>query len=350
MAGTTMNSVNHAFKQWAKKLPPVKKLLVARDQLRGQNQNLFTQNQDLLQQNQTLLQQNQQLTHTVEWYAETQKNMLYPAGHFYSAIPDIADLRQREAAIFGPLPTQIAGIDLRYEAQVALLTALQPYYADQPFTDQQAPDRRYWFENDYFCHADGLSLHLLLRHLKPRRVIEVGSGFSSAVMLDTRDRFFEAPLDLTFIEPYPDRLESLLQESDRDRATIIAQPVQEVPLDTFAALQAGDFLFIDSTHVMKTGSDVNRILFDILPMLAPGVFIHFHDIFYPFEYLQDWVYKGFAWNEIYALRSFLQYNTQFQMVLFNHYMEQVHREWLAQQLPLWLKRNVGGSLWIQKVA
>jgi len=124
--------------------------------------------------------------------------------------------------------------------------------------------------------------------------------------------------------------------------------LQDVDASEFEALRANDILFIDSTHVSKINSDVNRIFFEILPRLSPGVHIHFHDISYPFEYPKEWVYEGRAWNEAYMLRTFLQYNTAFRIVLMNTFMERYHESFFQERMPLCLK-NIGGSIWIRKM-
>src|SRR5262249_51820098 len=162
-----------------------------------------------------------------------------------------------------------------------------------------------------------ITLYGMIRHLKPQRIVEVGSGFSSAVMLDTSDRFFGGTISCTFIEPHPERLSSLLREGDREKHRVLARPVQDVDLEPFPELAANDILFVDSSHVAKVHSDVNRIFFEILPALAEGVSVQFHDIFYPFEYPKEWVYGGRAWNESYLLRAFLQYNRSFQVQFYN---------------------------------
>jgi hypothetical protein len=119
--------------------------------------------------------------------------------------------------------------------------------------------------------------------------------------------------------------------------------------ELFDQLNENDILFIDSTHVSKTNSDVNKILFEILPRLKRGVLIHFHDIFYPFEYPKEWVlqWNGFGWNEDYILKAFLMYNNQFKIVMFNTFLEHFHKEWFKENMPLCLE-NEGGSIWLQK--
>ncbi len=112
---------------------------------------------------------------------------------------------------------------------------------------------------------------------------------------------------------------------------------------------AGDVVFIDSSHVVKIGSDVAYILFHILPELQPGVIVHFHDILWPFEYPEDWLCEGRAWNEAYVLRAFLQFNEAFDILYFNSYIWHHHAERLQQKMPLCMK-NPGGSIWLQKTA
>src|SRR5207253_2690994 len=155
------------------------------------------------------------------------------------------------------------------------------------------PGRRFHFSQDWYMEADSITLYSMLRLFRPRHIVEVGSGFSSALMLDVDERFFEKQTRLTFIEPYPDRLYSLLTASDRMHARILRQPVQNT-LNVFSEMEAGDFLFIDSSHVSKIDSDVNFIFFEILPRLPVGTFVHFHDIFWPFEYPADWIAQGAA--------------------------------------------------------
>ena len=151
--------------------------------------------------------------------------------------------------------------------------------------------------------------------MRPSRYIEVGSGFSSAVVLDVNEEFrSDDPIACTFIEPVPDRLDSILTETDREHCTILEQPLQATDPEMFSALEPGDVLFVDSSHVLKTGSDVCMLLFDVLPMLRSGVYIHFHDILYPFDYPLSWSKEqNRSWNETYALRAFLMHNDQYKI-------------------------------------
>lgn len=138
----------------------------------------------------------------------------------------------------------------------------------------------------------------MLRYPQPNKVIEVGSGYSSALVLDVNTKYFANKLDLTFAEPFPKLLEELVNDNDARKINAIESPIQDVPVDLFAKLDRNDILFIDSTHIVKTHSDVVFEINEILPVLKPGVIIHFHDIFYPFEYPSHWIYReNRSWNE-----------------------------------------------------
>ncbi|HET6954575.1 MAG TPA: class I SAM-dependent methyltransferase, partial [Acidimicrobiales bacterium] len=132
-----------------------------------------------------------------------------------------------------------------------------------------------------------------------------------------------------------------------ERVTIHRAPVQDVDLETFAALGPGDVLFVDSTHVVKAGSDVNHLLFEVFPRLAPGVWVHVHDIFFPFEYPQDWVREGRAWGEAYLLRAFLSGNPGWAIRWFQDYLWTWHREAILK-LP-WVTPNPGANLWLERL-
>ena len=272
----------------------------------------------------------------------------FPPGHYYSPIPAREEVRSREGAIWGEVPRHLPSVDLNEEGQLALFERLRGYYGDLPFGEEPAAGLRYHFARP-FHYADAIVLYALMRHLRPRRIVEIGSGFSSAVMLDTNDLFLGGAVSCTFIEPYPDRLLSLLREQDRLRHTLLVKKVQEVGPEPFAELGPNDILFVDSSHVSKVGSDVNWVFFQILPALRRGVWVHFHDIFYPFEYPKEWVYEGRAWNEDYLLRAFLQYNTAFRVEFFNSFLMHFHRDRFLRDMPLCV-RNPGGSIWLSKVA
>ena len=272
---------------------------------------------------------------------------LFPPGHFYSPIPDPAEVKKREQQIFDRSRPTIPGIDLNLEEQLALLEKFRAFYGELPFTPERVDGNRYYFENSFYMYSDAIFLYSVIRHFQPKRIIEVGSGFSSFCILDTNEKFFKNSIKCRFIEPYPERLLSQLKNEDKDRIEISATTLQDTNLSTFDQLGENDLLVIDSTHVSKTGSDVNAIFFDILPRLKKGVLVHFHDIFYPFEYPSDWVYEGRSWNEAYMLRTFLQFNNCFRIIFFNTFLAQFYEEKFQKDFPLCLK-NTGGSIWLRK--
>jgi predicted O-methyltransferase YrrM len=276
--------------------------------------------------------------------------MFVPPGHFYSPIANLDEVRERADKIFLNDREKIPGIDMREEAQWALVQQFShSYYLDIPFNAEPLPGRRYGFDNQNYSYSDGVFLHCMIRHAKPRRIVEVGSGFSSACTLDTNDLFFDGDICCEFIEPYPDQLLLLISQEDRDRIRLHHKPLQDVSLDLFASLEPNDILFIDSTHVSRVGSDVNYIIHEILPALKPGVFVHFHDVFWPMEYPRAWVEEGRSWNEIYMLRAFLQFNPTYEIVLMNTFLETRDPAWFDKNMPLCMK-NPGGSIWLRKIS
>lgn len=278
-----------------------------------------------------------------EW---ERKQGAFPAGHYYSPIPAeedvLAYVKSRK-----PPNSDLPGIKLNEKIQHELLNEYINFYKDLPFPEKQTPGLRYYYENEWFSYSDAIFLYCFLRKHTPKKIIEIGSGFSSAVMLDTIDGFFSQRPEITFIEPYPDRLISLFRDGDREQVRLIDKKIQEVPSDVLLALESCDFLFIDSTHVVKCGSDLQLLMFEILPRLQPGVFVHFHDVFYPFDYPSEWLTEGRYWNENYFLRAFLSYNSEWSITFFNTYVHFMFGDLIKEKMPLCAK-NPGGSLYIQR--
>lgn len=207
----------------------------------------------------------------------------------------------------------------------------------------------FYTRNSQFSWLDARALFALLREWRPRRIVEVGSGYSSLLMADVNRRFLGGDCEISCIEPYP---RPFLQAGVPGIARLLVQRVQDVPLREFSRLEAGDVLFIDSSHVAKTGSDVNHLYFEVLPRLAAGVRIHVHDIFLPHDYPQDWaVTDNRSWNEQYLLRALLMYSKAFRVVFgcsyaFHRFPEEVRA---ALALPSAAAFG-GGSFWMEKTA
>eukprot|EP01065_Artemidia_motanka_P040923 TRINITY_DN5224_c0_g1_i1.p2 TRINITY_DN5224_c0_g1~~TRINITY_DN5224_c0_g1_i1.p2 ORF type:complete len:373 (+),score=125.49 TRINITY_DN5224_c0_g1_i1:1270-2388(+) len=274
-----------------------------------------------------------------------------PPGHFYSPVPDLDEVRRRDAELFPAQPRRdIPAVDLNEAEQLTVLAEMAALYPTMPFGPMPAQGLRYFFENPNYSYHDGVALSGMLRRLRPRRVVEVGSGFSSLCTLDTVDRFLggSSAVRCTFIDVDHSLLSMFLSDAERSGLDIRAQPLQDVAMDVFTSLEANDVLFIDSTHCCKIGSDVNRLVHEVLPALASGVHVHFHDIFHPFQYPREWVHEGKGWNEAYLLRAFLQYNSAFKVVYFNTYLDMFHGEKLYSAMPI-CRKNPGGSLWLRRV-
>lgn len=215
-----------------------------------------------------------------------------------------------------------------------------------------SPDEGFYWNNPMFPPLDAIVLYGMLREYCPERLIEIGSGFSTEISLMAAS---QTRTVIHCIEPYPS--ERLL-EHDAQLQTIIQTPLQEVSLDIFKTLKANDFLFIDTTHTVKIGSDVNHLLFNVIPHLASGVIIHFHDIFLPFEYPRRWYDElSIFWNEQYLLLGYLMDNPTIELLLPNYVLSMQFKEQLGERFKgfdIWhLTENMGGasgaSFWLRKI-
>lgn len=286
-------------------------------------------------------------------YAERVKYLMSPTikfaplGHFYSPLPNVEDismLYQKIDKSQNPI-----GIDINGDKQIELLKQFQKYVSIIPFGDGfKKNNTRYFFNgNEWYSYGDAIILFCMINYFKPKQLVEVGSGYSSLVTLDTCE-LLNLKTKITFIEPFPDLLLSLLSDRDDPEKLLLRKEVQTVNLSLFEDLNSGDILFVDSSHVVKFASDVLFILTEVLPRLKPGVIIHFHDVFWPFEYPLEWLEQGFAWNEAYFLKALLTNNKNYEILYFNDYMGQVHHYLVKQYMPLALK-NFGCGIWLKKL-
>ena len=260
---------------------------------------------------------------------------LAPPGHYYSPLTTVED--GQRAAQWSTTNQTPVGINMDQTKTTALATQLAPMWKDL----QQ--DGRYHRDLMYE-QADAAVYHSMLRHFRPQLVIEIGSGYSTAVALDTIDTH-DLPTRVDCIDPNPERLKSLLRPTDT--VAITPSLVQDVPLETYQQLGRNDFLFIDSTHVVKAGSDVVWTTLRVLPSLAPGVIVHIHDMFWPLEYQQKWLLQRRDWNEIYLIHAFLSGNPEWEVLIFNDEVWHNQPELVAEHLPNTANSRPGG-LWLQK--
>ncbi|MFC5437830.1 class I SAM-dependent methyltransferase [Rhodanobacter umsongensis] len=272
----------------------------------------------------------------------------FPNGHFYSPIVDADEVAKDASRIWSPT-RNLRGIDLNHSEHERLLRDVFPSMVgafDYPTSgpDDDALDHFYDF-NGQFERQDPRVAFCMLQMIRPRRIVEVGSGYSTLLMMDVNRRFLGGSAAITCLEPFPRPF--LRRAHAAGSIALIEERAQAVDESIFATLREGDVLFIDSSHVAKTGSDVNRLILEILPVLAPGVYVHFHDIFLPLDYPQRWVVElGFSWNEQYMLQAFLAFNPHYSIV----YGSAIARECHAETLAGFLKGEPahGGSLWLRR--
>jgi len=260
-----------------------------------------------------------------------------PIGHYYSPLTARGD---GERATRWAAAQQVpVGVDVDLAEMAVLAGKLAPMWAELPQTQR-------YRQASMFALADAAVYHSMLRYFSPAHIVEVGSGYSTAVALDAIDAY-QLPTKLQCIEPYPERLLNLLRPADE--VSLTRSIVQDVPLSSYDILGSGDFLFIDSTHVAKSGSDVVWTTLQVLPQLAAGVIVHIHDMFWPLEYKDDWLLRRRDWNEIYLIHAFLSGNTHWRILFFNDQIWRTQPKLIQRHLPASVGQRPGG-LWLQKIS
>jgi hypothetical protein len=253
--------------------------------------------------------------------------------HYYWPVPDFRELESRNWPTEGETP----GLDLAFDRQLVFLQTVVPQYRAE-WQSNSAPffSVSYNYNNGFFETVDAEIAYCMVRHYKPRRIVEVGGGYSSRVMAAALDQNFKlngVRGELVTIDPYPDRFP---QKALSDRVHLITQNIQNVDLDVFLSLQSGDFLFLDSSHVVAIGSDVVREYLEIVPRLAGGVVIHAHDIFIPADYPREAVLHNLAfWSEQYLLQALLMFSPQFEVLWGSSCMQSRATTALESAFPHW---------------
>jgi len=274
----------------------------------------------------------------------------FPPGHYYSPSVDPAEIavEPRRSQIWPAEPRATPGLDWRENEQIALCRDVFAQQRRLEFREEVTDTpAEYYAQNGQYPPLDAWVLEAVLRWLNPKRMIEVGSGFSSLVTARVNRELLQSALQFTCIEPYP---RQFLLDGVPGISELVVAKVQDVPLGQFAKLSRGDILFIDTSHTVKTGGDVTWIYHEIFPRLAPGVIVHIHDAFLPGDYPQAWVLEGWGWNEAYLLRSFLTFNSEFEIVFGVRYMADLQPDVLSEAFPDWLTTTAqgGAALWIRR--
>jgi len=289
--------------------------------------------------------------HKLEWLKINRKIFtmigIYPImDHYYDPLFNPDRLQEQLVGKDRELP----GLDLNVTEQLDQLSKF--HYSDElkVFPMNKRSDSEFHYQNGSFQAGDAEYLYSMIRHLKPSRIIEVGCGNSTLLILSAikknKDENSNYTCSHTCIEPY----ESAWLE--KINIHLIRKKVEDVPIDIFQELGNNDILFIDSSHIIRPQGDVLFEYQNILPNLKTGVYVHIHDIFTPKDYLPDWGIRRFLfWNEQYLLESFLTFNKEFKVVGALNYLKQHYFDKIADKCPIlsiekdseptsfWIKRN-----------
>jgi hypothetical protein len=265
-----------------------------------------------------------------------------------------------EPAFLTASPTSVAardlpGIDLHTDAQLALLATFDVRAELEAFPRSGPPnfdaDPYFHYGNGSFMSGDAEALYAVIRRFQPHRIIEIGSGFSTMMAAAAVARNVAeggTPVDHRCIEPY-----SFAWLDGLPNVSVVREKVEDVDPEVFASLEAGDILFIDSSHMIRPGGDVLFEYLQLLPRVAPGVLVHIHDVFTPYDYPADWVSDdGRMWNEQYLLEAFLSCNDRFEVVLALNHLARDHATALGEAFPVYASEGGTrplGSFWLRRV-
>jgi Methyltransferase domain len=265
---------------------------------------------------------------------------------FYSPIIDPDRLPDSTWERRTPMP----GLELDLDGQLELLqVGLAPFACEwRPPLNPPGDQLGFHLDNPYYGPLDADVLYGMVRHLRPARVLELGSGYSTLVIeaAAALNAAEGVTLSHTVVDPFMSPLLSTLEDEVRR----LEVPAQSLPPDEFESLQAGDVLFVDSTHTVKPGGDVVFVVLEALGMLAPGVVVHFHDIFRPFEYprlLSERFNKH--WQEHHLLQAFLAYNPGFRVLCANHALARLEFDRAREFAPALRREMAPSGFWIEKL-
>ena len=249
---------------------------------------------------------------------------------YYAPVPDPGELTQDT----WQRRSDLTGIDLDLDAQVAFLRdELAPLASEwQPPRTGTWGSGRFYLDNGMYESGDAELLYAMVRRHRPERMIELGSGFTTLVAAEAceRNAVDGAACRYDVYDPYP---RDLVPGDAAFPTSTHEQRAQDVPVAAFDALAGGDMLIVDTTHVVKMGGDVNRVILDVLPRLAPGVLVHFHDIWLPWEYHPGLVAELGFWNEQYLLQAYLADNPHWRVVLAAQALARERRADLEAAVP-----------------
>jgi hypothetical protein len=275
-----------------------------------------------------------------------------PVG-FYSPVPDVEDLVRRDVWAGR---TGMAGIDFRIGEQLDFLKELGETFGKECSwpPERTADDRRFYVNNSTFSYGCAASTHSIIRHFRPGRVVEVGSGMSSLIISGALSRNRSEtgnPAEYVIVDPFPGET---VRKGVDGLHRLVESRVELLPLSLFETLGQGDVLFIDSSHTVKIGSDCNYLYLEVIPSLRPGVIVHVHDISLPFEYPRTYAtsetFRQF-WTEQYILQAFLSHNRDYEVLLAMGYVMKEHPGAFETCFPHYDReqhRFTSGSFWFRR--
>lgn len=273
---------------------------------------------------------------------------------YYSVLPVLSEIEKTRER--WDKPSALAGVDI----DVAVLEKNLGRLADS-WESEFAPIAAEYLANTQkgfgpgYPAFDARTLYFMLREHKPKRYLEIGSGLSTyyTSLAGAKNAAEGSPLQITCIEPYPfDALRTI------EGFELVEGFVQDVPLERFESLEAGDVLFIDSSHALKIDSDVAFLFMEALPRVKPGVFVHIHDIHFPYNHpfpADFWLFGErwpVYWQEVMIVQAFLQFNDSFEVLLstpmVRHHDERFLTDRFADYTPLAKDKNPPSSLWLRR--
>jgi hypothetical protein len=272
---------------------------------------------------------------------------------YYSPLPSVAQLRSDEAR--WNRPSALCGVQYDLDGMKAMLDGLLGCYLKEFLSYPAYPEVQQIGFGPGYTAIDALTLYLMIRHLKPCRYIEVGSGVSTyyCSLAAQRNKTDGHPLEITCIEPYPyEKLSTI------PGIRVLQNKVEDVDPSVFQALEENDVLFIDSSHVLRIDSDVRFLFLEVLPTLKAGVVTHIHDIAFPFNFpypAEHWIFGRdwpFFWNEAMVVQAFLAFNSSFAILLSTPLIRHFDEEFLKRRIPIYESvvenPNTFSSMWLKR--
>lgn len=270
--------------------------------------------------------------------------------HYYEPVPNYESVSLE----YFQTKQMFPGFEIDVGTVTASLHKISSYAGECKWPENKSAGTFYFSQNGSFGFSSATILHSTIRSFKSKRVIEVGSGYSSLIILEALKRNYpQGDCKLTCIEPYP---EGWLEEVVVRHPCIMdlcTEKVETVNERVFLTLKENDIFFIDSSHVSKLNSDVNYLYLRILPRLTKGTLIHIHDIYIPYEYPQEHFYgkQKFFWNEQYFLQAFLTNNRDFEILMPGYFVQRDMNKDFQTAFPQYdpLKHRPTSSFWLRKI-